>query len=309
MQDTTSLERPASAEYIHGKGNRHRSRHDEFVRGHHGRGQAPRDRKQRGRSYDPLDRCLHQGQRGGGRPVRQAAGRDQPAEHVVRREAPDRSQVRRRSGAAGHQHGPVQDRQGRQRRRLGRGAGQEDGPAGSFGPRPDEDEENGRGLSGRGGHRGRHHRARLFQRLAAPGDQGRRAHSGPDRQANHQRADRGRAGLRAGQAGQRSQDRRVRPGRRYFRRLDHRDRGSRRRAAVRSALDQRRYLPRRRGLRPQDHQFPGRGVPEGVGCRRASRPPGDAAPEGSGGKSEDRAVLQPADRYQSAVHHGGCLGA
>ena len=50
-------------------------------------------------------------------------------------------------------------------------------------------------------------------------------------------------------AGRRSQDRRVRPGRRHVRRVDHRDRRGRRRAPVRSALHQRRHLPRRRRLR------------------------------------------------------------
>ncbi len=62
-----------------------------------------------------------------------------------------------------------------------------------------EDEEDRRGLSGRDGHRGGHHRAGLLQRLPAPGHQGRRAHRRPGRQAHHQRADRGGAGLRHGQ--------------------------------------------------------------------------------------------------------------
>ena len=49
-----------------------------------------------------------------------------------------------------------------------------------------------------------------LQRLAAPGHQGRRPHRRPGRQAHHQRADRGRAGLRPGQDRQgRPQDRRV----------------------------------------------------------------------------------------------------
>ena len=77
------------------------------------------------------------------------------------------------------EHGAVQDRQGRQRRCLGRGAGQEDGAAGNLRARAHEDEEDRRGLSRRAGHRSRHHGARLFQRLAAPGDQGRRPHRGP----------------------------------------------------------------------------------------------------------------------------------
>ena len=62
-----------------------------------------------------------------------------------------------------------------------------------------QDEEDRRGLPRRDGHRGRHHGAGLLQRLAAPGDQGRRPHRRPRRQAHHQRADRGRARLRPGQ--------------------------------------------------------------------------------------------------------------
>jgi molecular chaperone DnaK len=49
-----------------------------------------------------------------------------------------------------------------------------------------------------------------FQRLAAPGDQGRRPHRRPGCQAHHQRADRGCAGFRPRQGRQgRPQDRRV----------------------------------------------------------------------------------------------------
>ena len=92
-------------------------------------------------------------------------------------------------------------------------------------------------------------------------------------------------------AGRRPQDRRLRPGRRHLRRLDHRDRRGRRRAPVRGALDQRRHLPRRRGLRPAHHQLPGRGVPEGVRRRRAPGSARHAAPEGGRGEGEDRAVL------------------
>ena len=79
--------------------------------------------------------------------------------------------------------------------------------------------------------------------------------AGLERQAHHQRADRGGAGLRPRQGRRRPQDRGLRPGRRHLRHLDHRDRRSRRRAPVRGALDQRRHLPRRRGLRPARHQL------------------------------------------------------
>ncbi len=102
------------------------------------------------------------------------------------------------------------------------------------------------------------------------------------------------------------QDRRVRPRRRHLRHLDHRDRRGRRRAPVRGARDQRRHVPRRRGLRQADHRLPRQGVPEGERHRHPSRSARDAAPEGSVREGEDRAVVAPADRGQSAVHHGRC---
>ena len=140
--------------------------------------------------------------------------------------------LRRGRRPEGHRARPVQDRQGGQRRRLGRGRWQEDGPARGRRARPPEDEGDGRGVPRRDGHRGRHHRARLLQRLPAPGDQGRRPHRGARRQAHHQRADRRRPRLWHGQAA-RQQDRRgLRPRRRHLRHLDHRDRRGRRRAPV-----------------------------------------------------------------------------
>ena len=174
---------------------------------------------------------------------------------------------------------------------------------------PHEDEEDRRGLSRRAGHRSRHHGARVLQRLAAPGDQGRRPHRGPRSQAHHQRADRGGARVRPRQAGRRPQDRGLRPGRRHVRHLDHRDRRSRRRAAVRGAVDQRRHVPRRRGLRPAHHRLPRRRVQEGAGRRPAQGPARAAAPEGSRREGEDRAVVRAADRHQPAVHHGRCVGS
>ena len=108
-------------------------------------------------------------------------------------------------------------------------------PPEDLGARAHEDEEDGRGLSRRDRDRSRHHGARLFQRFAAPGDQGRRPHRGPERQAHHQRADRGCARLWPRQAGRRPQDRGLRPGRRHVRYFHHRDRRGRRRAPVRSA--------------------------------------------------------------------------
>ena len=54
---------------------------------------------------------------------------------------------------------------------------------------------------GRRSDRGSHHRACLFQRLAAPGNQRRRQDRRADGQTHHQRADRSCAGIRYGQEG------------------------------------------------------------------------------------------------------------
>ena len=90
----------------------------------------------------------------------------------------------------------------RQRRRLGRGARQEDRAAAGLGRDPAQDEEDRRGLPRRGGEGSGDHGSRLLQRFAAPGDQGRRPHRRARRQAHHQRAHRGRARLRHGQGRQ-----------------------------------------------------------------------------------------------------------
>src|ERR1700761_8550187 len=52
-------------------------------------------------------------------------------------------------------------------------------------------------VSGRNGRLGRDHRPRVLQRRSAPGDQGRRPDRRTRRQADHQRADRGLARVRA----------------------------------------------------------------------------------------------------------------
>ena len=62
------------------------------------------------------------------------------------------------------------------------------------------------------------HRAGLLQRRPAPGHQGRRPHRRPERPAHHQRAHRGRAGLRPRQGG-RAPRARLRPRRRHLRRV------------------------------------------------------------------------------------------
>jgi molecular chaperone DnaK len=90
--------------------------------------------------------------------------------------------------------------------------------------------------------------------------------AGLEGQAHHQRADRGRAGLRPGQEEGR-EDRGLRPRRRHLRHLDPRRRGRR----LRGARDQRRHAPRRRRLRRGGHRLAGRGVQEG----ERHRPPQD----------------------------------
>ena len=199
---------------------------------------------------------------------------------------------------------PYQHRQGRQRRRVGRGARQEDRAAAGVGRDPAQDEEDRRGLPRRGSDRGGHHRPGVLQRLAAAGDQGRRQDRRPRRQADHQRADGGGARVRPRQEGRRPQDRRLRPGRRHVRHLDHRDRERRRRAPVRGAVDQRRHVPGRRGLRPAAHRLHRHRVQEGIGRRPQERRARAAAPQGRRGEGEDRAVVVAADRDQPAVHHG-----
>ena len=98
--------------------------------------------------------------------------------------------------------------------------------------------------------RRRHHGARLLQRRPAPGDQGRRQGRRPRRQAHHQRADRGVAGLRPRQ-GDRADDPRLRPRRRHVRRVGAGDR----RRRLRGQGDRRRQPPRRRQLRQGDRRL------------------------------------------------------
>ena len=104
--------------------------------------------------------------------------------------------------------------------------------------------------------------------------------------ADHQRADRGRARLRARQEGPGDRAR-LRPRRRHVRRLAPR----RRRRRGRGALDQRRRPPRRRRLRQADRRLAGRRVQARPGHRPAQRPAGAAAPLRGGRARQGRAVL------------------
>jgi hypothetical protein len=104
------------------------------------------------------------------------------------------------------------------------------------------------------GREGGRHGAGILQRLPAAGDEGRWQDRGPRGPPHHQRADRGRARVRAGQEEGR-EGRRVRPRRRHLRHL--RARAVRRRglAPVRGEVHQRRHAPRRRRFRPARHRL------------------------------------------------------
>ena len=226
-------------------------------------------------------------------------GRHQPREHHFRDQAPDRPSLRRRASGERQEEPPLQGRL-RQRRRLGRGPRRDVLARAGLRAHPPEDEGHRREVPRRGRDAGRHHRAGLLQRRPASGHQG----CGQDRRArgaaDHQRADGGRAGLRARQEGQQD-DRGLRPRRRHVRRDHPRDR----RRPVRGEVDERGHVPRRRGLRHADRQLPRRRVPQGARHRPDEGQDGAPAPEGGGREGEDRALLQPADRDQPAVHLDG----
>ena len=172
--------------------------------------------------------------------------------------------------------------------------------AGNLRDDPAEAEAGGGGVPRAAGHQGGHHRARLLQRRAAAGDQGRRPDRRPRSHAHRQRADRGGAGLRPRQEEGRN-DRRLRLRRRHVRHLDPRSRRRRRRGEG----DQRRHAPRRRQPRSAHHRLDHRRVQEERRHRSRQGPDGAAAPEGSGGEGEDGALHGDGDRHQPAVHHRG----
>ena len=173
-------------------------------------------------------------------------------------------------------------------------------PAGGQRADPAQAQARRRGLPGRYRDPGRHHRPRVLRRRAAPGHQGGRADRGPRGAAHHQRAHRGRARLRARQAGHRADGARLRPRRRHVRRLADGDR----RRRVRGQGHPRRHASGRRRLGPADHRLPGQGVQERARRRPRCRPHGAAATEGSRREGEDRAQPGGRDDDQPAVHHG-----
>ena len=205
-----------------------------------------------------------------GRPGRQAPGRDQPGEHDLLDQALHGAQVRR--GRQRIQARAVQGPARRQRRCVGRSARPQVLAAGSVGHGAAEAEAGRRGLSGREGHRRRHHGAGVLQRHAAAGDQGRRQDRRSQRPAHHQRADGRGAGLRARQEDQRDH-RGLRLRRRHLRHLDPRSG----RGRGRSEVDQRRHASGRRRPGPARHRVAHRGVQEDRRDRPGQGPHGAAA--------------------------------
>ena len=209
---------------------------------------------QEGSRLDAVGGRLHQGRREPGRAGRQAPGHHQPGEHRLLHQALHGPAVRR---------GPAR-RSSWSRTRSSKAAngdvrveirGKQYSPPEISAMILRKLKEAAEELPGREGHPGGDHGARLLQRQPAAGHQGRRQDRRPRRAPHHQRADRGRAGLRARQEEGRD-DRRLRPRRRHLRHLDPRDR----RGRLRGQGHQRRHPPRRRRLRPAHHRLDRRRV-------------------------------------------------
>ena len=218
-----------------------------------------------GARLTPVGRGVRRQGRGPGRPDRAPPGHHQPREHGVLRQALHGPEVRARS-PGGAQARALQGRRGGERRRAFEIRGKRYSPPEIARARAHEAEARRRGVPGREGDRGGHHRARVLQRRAAPGDQGRRQDRRPRRQAHRQRADRGRARLRSRQD-QGAADRRLRLRRRHVRHLDPRGR----RQGRRGRLDQRRHAPRRRRHRQPHDGLAGRRVQEGHRASTSAR--------------------------------------
>ena len=170
--------------------------------------------------------------------------------------------------------------------------------AGDLRPHPPEAQARRGGLPGRHRHPGGRHRPRLLRRRRAPGHQGGRRDRGPRGAAHHQRAHRGRAGLRARQ-GPRPDHPRLRPRRRHVRRVGARPR----RGRVRGEVHRRQHAPRWRRLGPAGHGLAGQRVQERARRRPLGRQDGRPAVEGGGREGEGRALLTAGDHHQPAVHH------
>ncbi len=156
--------------------------------------------------------------------------------------------------------------------------------AGNLGHDPPQAQGGRRSLPGPQGEQGRDHRARLLQRRPAAGHQGRRPDRRAGSDADHQRADRGLAGLRPGEE-ERGEDLRLRPGRRHVRRLRP---GSGRRRLPRDQ-HQRRHAPGRRRLRPRAGRLLRRRVQTRQRRRSPQGPDGLAAAPGGLREGEEGA--------------------
>ena len=270
--------------------------HHELLRGRP-RGRRPDGpRERRGRADHPVGGGLHGLRRSPGGHGRQAPGRHEPREHDLLDQALHGPQGGR--GQGGGDDRPLQGRRRPERRRSRRGPRQAVLAAGDLGDDPPEAEGGRRGEARRDRRLRGDHGPRVLQRRSAPGHQGRRQDRRPRGQADHQRADRRVARLRARQGG-RPDDPRLRPRRRHLRRLGPRDR----RRRVRGQVDLRRQPPRRRQLGQGDRRVDGRRVQARPGHRPLRRQELPPAPLRGRGEGEDRALHDAGDADQPAVHH------
>ena len=290
------------APHHHGQDHRHRPRDDELLYGRPRGRRAHRHPERRGRTDDAVRRRVHEGRAAARRRARTAPAGHEPREHDLLDQALHGAQVGR--GLRGDDDRPVQGRAGRERRRPRHGRGQAVRPARDQRDDPPEAARGRRGVPRRAGHGRGRHRARVLQQRAARGDEGRRQDRRPQRPPHRQRADRGRARLRARQGGRRPDDPRLRPRRRDVRRLGARAR----RRRLRGEVDERRQPPRRRQLRQGDRRLDGRRVQEGPGHRPLAGQDGPPAALRGRGEGEDRAVVDDDDADQPAVHHGDARG-
>ena len=223
------------------RGGRHRSRHDQFA----GRRRAQRRARRAARRRRPCAAAVGRALSGKGRPRASAARRRtkrriDPRNTIV---SVKRFMGRGKSEVEGAENAPYDfvDAPGMVQIRTVDGVKSPvEVSAEILATLRYRAEDTPRRRSGRRGD----HRARVFRRSAAPGDQRRRASRGPERAAPPERADRGGDCLRSGQRIRRPL-RRLRPRRRHLRSVDSEAHQGR----VRSARGGRRFRARRRRFR------------------------------------------------------------
>ncbi|CAO2609099.1 Heat shock 70 kDa protein 1-like [Lemmus lemmus] len=187
-------------------------------------------------------------------------------------------------------------------------------PRGDLVDGADEDEGDRRGVPGPPGDQRGDHGARLLQRLAAAGHQGRGSDRGSERAAHHQRAHGGRHRLRAGPVGQgRAQRAHLRPRGRHVRRVHPDDRERHLRGEGHGG----RPKPGRRGLRrPAGGPLRGGDQEEAQEARQEEQARSAAAAQNLRARQEDPVVQhagQPGDQIAVKglrflhVHHAGAL--